>query len=109
MLCVLCCVLFVVCRVLSCVLCCVLTPPIPPLPSLSPLPTHPKADRRAAEFDEFSMAWDDIASNIKLFLLTEQGKLALEKEVARRKLVRNASFYAMLCYAPSLSKLYLYI
>jgi hypothetical protein len=47
------------------------------------------------------MAWDDIASNIKLFLLTEQGKLALEKEVARRKLVRNASFYAMLlCSLP---------
>ena len=45
------------------------------------------------------MAWDDIASNIKLFLLTEQGKLALEKEVARRKQVRNAPFYAVLCYA----------
>ena len=44
-----------------------------------------EAQRRAVEADEFSIAWDDINSAVKLWLLTEEGKLALEKEVSRRK------------------------
>lgn len=46
-----------------------------------------EADRRQVEFDEFDQSWSDIEGDLKIWLMTEQGKLAWEKEVARRRQV----------------------
>lgn len=43
-----------------------------------------EAERRAVEYDEFSMLFTDLESEIKLWLYTEQGRVNLEKEIARR-------------------------
>jgi len=46
-----------------------------------------EAERRSREYDEFCQSFSDIEEDVKLWLLTEQGRVAWEKEIARRKAV----------------------